>query len=383
MDYYSAVTVVTLLALGILSILISENDRISREKIRLFIAANVLIGLAAVAEYLGVYISGKADLPKCLLAAVKAVDYTLTPMTGGALIVLMQKPRTRNRLLPCLFIGNAVMQAISAFQGWMVVIDDQNHYTHGPLYPVYTVFYLLIIIILAVKMLAYGRSFRRQNRKSLYAIVFLILIGIGIQEVLRRGCRVSYLALTFAAAFLFIHYSEFSQLQLDDQLSAQEVKISNDPLTGALSRFAYMDALSAYAGCIPDDLAVFMIDINGLKSVNDSIGHEAGDELICGAAQCIAASIGKNGRTFRIGGDEFVVFTSMPREAVKAALNDLRRKTQAWSGKRVEHLSLSAGYALACAHKGISVEALVKEADKRMYVQKKAYYQTRSHDRRP
>lgn len=104
-------------------------------------------------------------------------------MTGGALIMLMQKPNTKSRSLRALFIGNAVFQVITAFRGWMVVIDDQN-YMHGPLYPVYMVFYSAVIIIITIRMLSYGRSFQKQNRKSLYATILLVFVGIGMQEVL-------------------------------------------------------------------------------------------------------------------------------------------------------------------------------------------------------
>lgn len=382
MDYYTSIIIMILLALGVLSVLIYENNRISQSIKQLFMATNILIALAAIAECVGVHISGNENLPKGLLAAVKAVDYTLTPMTGGALLALMQKQNTKNRMIRGLFIGNTVIQIVSAFNGWMVLIDDQHRYTHGPLYPLYMAFYSLVIIILAVKMISYGKSFRKHNRKSLYAIMIFIFIGIGVQEVLGQEFRVSYLALTFGVIFLFIHYSEFSQLQLDDKISEQQVKISNDALTGVLSRFAYVDAIHAYASCIPTDFAAFLLDINGLKAANDSMGHEAGDELICGAAQCIEKSVGKNGQTFRIGGDEFVVFTTMTKEQADASLIDLKNLTSAWSGKKIRNLSVSAGYALAKDFEGLSIEELVKEADKAMYEQKKEYYRLNGHNRR-
>lgn len=382
MNYYTSVIVMVLLALGVLSVLVCENDRISTEKKKHFLATNLLIALAAIAECAGVHMNGNAHVPSWLLAAVKAVDYTLTPLTGFALITLMQQPNTKHRVIPWLFIGNAIFQAVSAFFGWMVVIDDQNNYTHGPLYPLYMVLYCLIIVIVTIKMLSYGKSFRKQNRKSLYAIIALIFIGIGMQEIGGHEYRVAYLATTFGAAFLFIHYSEFYQLRLDDKLNEQQVKLLNDPLTGVLSRFAYMDAISVFATGVPEDLAVFLIDVNGLKEVNDTIGHEAGDALIRGAAECIEASVGRNGRTFRIGGDEFVVFVPMTQEQADKALRDLAYKTELWQCGRKYKLSVSAGYALAQDYKDFSIEALVKEADKAMYEQKQQYYRRSGRERR-
>ncbi len=378
MNYYTSVIIIVLLALGVLSVLISENDRIPKEKKRLFLVTNALIAIAAVAECAGVHIDGKRNIPSGVLAAVKAVDYTLTPMTGGALIALMRPEGFKKAPLPWLFIGNAVFQIVAACQGWMIVIDRQHHYTHGPLYPIYMAFYLLIIIGLAVRMISYGKSFRKQNRKSLYALILLVFVGIGMQELL-GNYRVAYLAVTFGAAFLFIHYSEFSQLQLDDAIAEQQVKLSRDALTGVCSRFAYMDALQ---DSIPKDFTVFLLDINGLKKVNDSIGHDAGDELICGAAACIAETLGKSGKVFRLGGDEFAVFTSMTQEQTDTALAKLKQKVDSWSGKKAKKLSLSVGAAFARDYAGYSITELVKEADRAMYEQKKEYYQEVGHDRR-
>lgn len=382
MTYYTSIIIITLLALAVLSILILENDRITREKKKIFLTTNLFVALAAIAECAGIHIGGNPAIPKGVLAAVKAVDYTFTPMTAGALIVLMQEPNKKNPFLRGLFIGNAVLQVVSAFQGWMVVIDSQNHYTHGMLYPVYMALYVLVIIILAVKMLSYGKSFRKQNRTSLYASLILLFVGIGIQELSGWGCRVAYLAAAFAAAFLYIHYCEFSQLRQDEKITEQQIKLTNDPLTGVFSRFAYADEVEVYSNGFPDDFVVFLIDINGLKAVNDSIGHEAGDELICGAAACIESSVGGEGKTFRIGGDEFVVFARMKKEQVKATLLDLKNKAATWSGEDIDSLSVSVGYALAKEHEGLSIRKLVEEADKAMYEQKKAYYQISGHDRR-
>ena len=125
-----------------------------------------------------------------------------------------------------------------------------------------------------------------------------------------------------------------------------------------------------------------MVDVNGLKAVNDSLGHEAGDELLCGAADCLQATIGKAGSLYRIGGDEFVVFAFLNREKIRAVLEDLEKMTSLWVGRKCSSLSLSVGFALAQDHPGIAVEQLVKLADEGMYEQKRKYYQELGRDRR-
>ncbi len=92
--------------------------------------------------------------------------------------------------------------------------------------------------------------------------------------------------------------------------------------------------------------------------------------------------MGRNGQTFRVGGDEFVVFAAMTGEEAASALQALQDRTGRWAGERVGTLSLSAGYALAREHRGLSVEELVKEADEAMYRQKEEYYRSSGRDRR-
>ncbi|MCR5741555.1 MAG: diguanylate cyclase [Gammaproteobacteria bacterium] len=46
-----------------------------------------------------------------------------------------------------------------------------------------------------------------------------------------------------------------------------------------------------------------LFDINGLKTENDTIGHEAGDELICGSAECMKNAFSRHGKIYRVGGD--------------------------------------------------------------------------------
>lgn len=159
---------------------------------------------------------------------------------------------------------------------------------------------------------------------------------------------------------------------------------STDPLTGVQSRYAYSRMLKGYdvSGGLPDGFAAFTIDINGLKRVNDTLGHEAGDELICGAADCIMKAF-PTGACFRTGGDEFVVLTDeMNRVRTEVAMSRLKREVSKWDGKLIHTLELAAGYAIAEENPGLSAEKLVHEADMAMYEAKAAYYRKKGNDRR-
>ena len=123
--------------------------------------------------------------------------------------------------------------------------------------------------------------------------------------------------------------------------------------------------------------------MNGLKTVNDTQGHEAGDELIRGAARCILSVIREEqGRCFRTGGDEFVVLACMTLKEAEEAAERLERTASAWHGEKVRSLHMAVGLAHASEHPGLTAEKLVGIADQEMYKAKSAYYRTAGIDRR-
>ena len=382
--YYSMITLITLAALLVLCVLVRDNSRIGKKQKIVFYLSYLFIGLAAAAEWAGVQLNGNESIPQCLLLAVKCADFTLTPMTGGALVRQTGASNRRLTALNILLVGNTVFQLIAVFFGWMTVIDATNHYSPGPLYFIYILVYLAVFAIVIVEFWHYGKGFARQNRYSLYSILVPVLTGILMQEVFDESFRTAYISMTLGAAMLFIHYVEYAQLDDADRIKQQKQLLYRDSMTGLFSRYAYSGELKQYdaKGALPDDLAVFSIDINRLKTVNDSLGHAAGDELICGAADCIQKVFGACGRCYRTGGDEFIVLAHADREKAEALIRQLAKEMKAWKGEVVPRLSLSAGFALASEHEGITTEKLIIIADKGMYDEKSRFYRQRADDNR-
>ena len=321
--------------------------------------------------------NGNDAFPKWVLLAAKCADYILTPLVGWALVKQMGIRNRGNSVLYAVLIGNTLFQLISAFFGWMTVIDSNHNYSHGPLYFIYIILYLIIIVIVSIEFLIYGKGFSRLNRYSLYSVVALVLVGILLQEVFGKDFRTAYISIVLGAAMLFIHYIEYAQLDAEDHINKQRELLYRDSLTGLLSRYAYSQELRKYdqQRTLPDDLVAFSIDINDLKAANDALGHAAGDELICGAANCIQKVFSSYGLCFRTGGDEFIVLAHADKEKSDALIRQLGKEADAWNGKLIHNLSLSAGYALASEHEGVSAEKLIVFADKGMYTEKNKFYQ--------
>ncbi len=123
-------------------------------------------------------------------------------------------------------------------------------------------------------------------------------------------------------------------------------------------------------------------DLNGLKTVNDTLGHQAGDELIKGGARCLEACLGAYGKIYRIGGDEYAAMIRISEEELKKALQKLEQTAAAWKGDKVNGVSLSVGYATRKEFPSENISEIMRISDERMYAAKEAYYQKNSHLKR-
>lgn len=89
---------------------------------------------------------------------------------------------------------------------------------------------------------------------------------------------------------------------------------------------------------------MFSIDINGLKAVNDTLGHSAGDELIRAAARCISQVLGRYGKCYRIGGDEFIAILRVEKEKIAEIQKSFDAVQEKQNAKGGNGVSLSLGY---------------------------------------
>lgn len=373
MNSYTAIVLLSCLTLGVLAIQVYENARFdSATKHRFYLTYTIII-VSALAEWVGIALNAAPEWTMGIHRIVKCIDYIATPAAGiGFALQVSEKGEWKKHVwMIVILFGNALLQLASLFTGWTFYIDASNHYCHGPLYLVYTVVFCISIVDVFLSFLAYSRKFRKQNRISLFAIILLSCMGIAFQEFGDGSIRTSSLALALGSALLFIHYNEFVQQRNDDNLERQREMLETDALTGLRSRYAYMRTLSAYQHmeALPQGLAVFSIDVNGLKRVNDTQGHAAGDELLRSAAGCISEVLGE---CFRIGGDEFAAILEQTGDREIARICEGLEAAQ----RRSAGVRFALGYASAAAHPELSVEELMEIADKMMYENKEEYYRS-------
>ncbi|MFG2055309.1 diguanylate cyclase domain-containing protein [Micromonospora sp. NPDC048930] len=136
---------------------------------------------------------------------------------------------------------------------------------------------------------------------------------------------------------------------------------SSDPLTGLRHTGPFGQRI---ASATPGRTALLAIDVDGFKNVNDTYGHQAGDQLLVGLARALEGALRQGDELYRTGGDEFVavIEVNRPEEAVRIAerLTEAARRT----GR-----TISVGVALP--RPGESAERTLGRADQALYAVKR------------
>lgn len=156
-------------------------------------------------------------------------------------------------------------------------------------------------------------------------------------------------------------------------------RASHDPLTGLANRAGFEDRLGKVLAAANRDgghAALFFIDADRFKSINDELGHEVGDVVLCAIARRLRARVRESDLVARLGGDEFAVLLSPLSDLSQAAriaggmLESMVEPIELPSG-RMLNVSLSIGIAFYPDH-AVDAAGLLKKADEAMYESKRA-----------
>ena len=165
-------------------------------------------------------------------------------------------------------------------------------------------------------------------------------------------------------------------IDVHDLTVAQEQlrrSVERDMLTDVFSRRTMMDRIeAALGGAAQDTVALFFVDLDGFKAVNDRLGHREGDALLVKVAQALQKSVRADDAVGRFGGDEFLVLASVrsPAGARALALHMLEAVRAVSAGVSGGGVSASIGYALAPADAQHPLK-LLQAADDAMYAAKR------------
>jgi diguanylate cyclase (GGDEF)-like protein/PAS domain S-box-containing protein len=152
----------------------------------------------------------------------------------------------------------------------------------------------------------------------------------------------------------------------------------HDPLTGLPNRTLLLERLGQLilaAGRNQRPAAVLFLDLDGFKQINDTLGHEIGDDLLKAVAQTLLDQVRQGDTVARLGGDEFVIVLDSPENAVEVERIATRIISSVGQDRVLRGNPVRVGISIGIAlfpQAGASADALLAAADAAMYRAKHA-----------
>ena len=285
------------------------------------------------------------------------IRYCAAPFIDARVLYTLVKKFRPAIFMPALI--SALICLISVFTGIVTRVMPDGTVVYGPLrllpYVVPGVYGSAMIYIL------YKRSGKQLN-DLIPIIFFAFALGAAVFLPFILGRIYSHIFCETIAIALFAYY-----------LFSIQGLTKTDSLTRVLNRQAcYADMETE-----PEEItALVSIDMNGLKVINDTHGHAAGDEALTAVALCLTQAAKARQSVYRIGGDEFLVICR--KNTLDDVLQLIRRIRKNVSDTEY---SISIGY--SCTEDGRkSITEMMKESDEMMYTEKASYYKVFGKDRR-
>jgi len=205
------------------------------------------------------------------------------------------------------------------------------------------------------------RYLEMQQIESLIAVPLIkneVVIGfLGIDNP-----KINYEDLTLLSSATFFILDSIDRRESYTMLQRLSFE---DTLTAVYNRNKFNHDIEEYHNQPVDDIGVAYFDINGLKEINDNLGHAAGDKLIKSAAKGINSVF--IGDTYRIGGDEFVVITCHVKK-------DVFEQNVEETIKKLNENGISVSFGTSWEKSSGNIEKQLSTADHLMYENKLLYY---------
>lgn len=335
------------------------SQRSSRDKeLRYFWVTLISCLLLVFQDMLETACSQNPDL-RFWRTLLSILGYVLRSTATVGLVLVACKPEYRNKWMWWIPCGINLLVCCTAFFTDIAFGFDADYaFYRGPLgYVSFAVpiFYLFVILFMTFRN--YVDSRKRSDRLFLIICALLCLLS-SLLDATRGGVRL-HEAIMISSIFFYIFLRSYD--------------VRRDALTSVRSRQTLYDDC---AGTMQKDFcAAASLDMNGLKELNNHDGYHAGDAALQKIGAYLRDVSGQNVRTYRIGGDEFVIlFFNKDEEMVRSMLEKIRDDVAA--------MGYSIAYGYAMRDEKESPESMIRRADLKMFEQKAQYYREKSHDRR-
>ncbi|MDF2543008.1 MAG: diguanylate cyclase protein [Herbinix sp.] len=333
----------------IILIFIYYNARNRLEKV--FISNKVFLGLVRANIFLilsdiGAWVfDGLPGIHFLLLNKIfNLLLFVVEPVTGTLwiLYVCYQMKQNEKRIermkyyLAALLLINGVMSVVSLHTGWFFYVNSSNLYSRGSLYLIH----ILYCYILLIYSMYYVYKNRRRIEKRYYysMLVFILPITIGATiQIIFYGWALAWTGMMVSLLIIYFNI--------------QDSSLITDYLTGVYNR-RQLDkylVIRVKNSTETKTFSAILIDLDGFKKINDTFGHDIGDEAIKDAAQIIKRSLSREDFVARYGGDEFfAILNTSDKDILEAEVSILRDNVEKFNqeSEKGYKLSFAIGYAV-------------------------------------
>jgi diguanylate cyclase (GGDEF)-like protein len=273
------------------------------------------------------------------------------------------KKKTKKLLYPMLaiFTANAFLLILSGKYGWFYSIDSDNIYHRGPLF-LFTASITVVLLIAVFIIIVANRH--KIDKKHFYPLLFFAFPPFFsiILQIAYYGMSLMLNSVVLSILILFLYI--------------QNRSLNIDYLTGVFNRKKLDEYLKGKVGARTGNktFSAILIDLDNFKAINDSFGHDIGDEALEVSVNLLRSCLRADDIIARYGGDEFyAVLNISDRNVLETTVERIRRRFVEYdkSSTKPYKISISMGYDLYSGSGCMRLDEFQKHLDKLMYENKR------------
>lgn len=358
--YFFSLTVIDCFVLGFMCMIVNFSEALFPRQRRTFLLTFILIGVISVLELVTVIVDGTPVRLRPVNIMANYLGFGLTPAVPFLMVYAMDRSdevRLSLKAAAALEILYLLILTAGTFSGGLVFsVDAENRYAREQGFYLYMLMYGGGILYLMFNTLKMTQTYQNRGRVLIYGLAVFLVAGTMIQIVLPT-LHITWLCVTLISVLYYLYCNEmWNQL---------------DGLTGLLSQKSY---LNRTRNLRPEDKMLIVLDLDNFKYINDTYGHQAGDQCLKVIAECLKKAYSRYGNCYRIGGDEFCVLFRKPEKEKYC------REKFYWiieKQKKSLHMLPGASYGSALIEEQESISDTKARSDANMYANKKARKQAR------
>ena len=374
---YTVTIIVCVLSMIILAIDVGKNTILSKSDIKWFRITFILAALGACLEYCGVIADKIHFLPPRVHWFVTFLEFSISPYLA---ISLARSSGMKHKIKPMfILLGvNVLIEIISLFTGIVFYVDSDGMFHRGPAYWTYLFFCGISFIYILFVFILIGIRSRLRYLINIILIASVMIMG-QVANTIDGSINSGYMSLCVTATLLYICMQNMLRHVMIETINIEKNISNHDVLTKVHSRFSYDTKIREINKQINEakadlQFAICECDLNNLKTINDSFGHDNGDKYIVSCCKNICHFF-KHSPVYRIGGDEFVAviqnedFENL--EQIKETIHKFAVSEITKDVSLVEKKSYAVGFAVFDAGHDKNFADVMKRADAEMYENKK------------